>query len=76
MGMSNEINYGRPIGQEQQHLVCEVDGDPMHLQSSILEFVTDIKEHDVLLGRGKSNATHIGNVLFQGKAAKDLSCPF
>jgi hypothetical protein len=66
MGMSNE--------QGQQFQTGEISGEPtgMHLQSNALTFVTEIKEHDVLLGRGKSNATHIGNVLFQGKCSIDL----
>ena len=42
--------------------------EPIQLQrGEATATVTDIKEHDILLGRGKSNANHIGNVLFQGK---------
>jgi hypothetical protein len=50
--------------------------EPIHLQSAKIKPVTDITEHDILLGRGKSNANHIGNVLFQGKSTNECLLTF
>jgi hypothetical protein len=67
LGMSNDIhmnskNQDCNVGQPT------VDGNLHHQQvEASTVAVTDIKEHDILLGRGKSNANHVGNVLFQGK---------
>ena len=52
------------------HQAGEQANEPIHLRHGAVSTVavTDIKEHDILLGRGKSNANHIGNVLFQGES--------
>jgi hypothetical protein len=67
MDMSNDLrmdfeDHNSKAGQQTVESV-----QPRQSEVSTVA-VTDIKEHDILLGRGKSNANHIGNVLFQGKA--------
>lgn len=54
--------------QDQESAAGQPIIEPIHLPSGPTKAVTDITEHDILLGRGKSNANHIGNVLFQGKS--------
>ena len=67
LGLSNDIHMNTKsqdytAGQQRAEGVLRLRRGELSTVA-----VTDIKEHDVLLGRGKSNANHIGNVLFQGK---------
>jgi hypothetical protein len=68
MGMSNENNFGKPIGSEVHQDRDEHSDDAQSYdQNDPSVCVKEFTDGDVLLGRGKSNATHVGNVRFQGK---------
>lgn len=57
---------------EVDSLIMDLKGQ---VQGSKNGDIAGITEYDILSGRGKSNATHIGNVLFQGKVLIALKQP-
>lgn len=67
MGMSNENELRIPLESDNAQLSQEESAE-LHssFHSETQSFIIDYKDDDVLLGRGKSNATHIGNIRFQG----------
>jgi hypothetical protein len=68
MGMSNENELRLPLGSDNEQHLRDGSGEILaSFQGDAEAFITIFKEDDVLLGRGKSNATHIGNIRFQGK---------
>ena len=67
-----DINTYMDTRDHDSNVAGQPNIEPTPLLSGKTTAVTDITEHDILLGRGKSNANHIGNVLFQGKASMTI----
>jgi hypothetical protein len=74
MGMSNDNGLRLPLGLENEQHTQEESGEPhTSFHGDTEKLISVFKDDDVLLGRGKSNATHIGNVRFQGKLGNPQS---